>query len=131
MVSCLRHGFTEAQAGCDDWGKQAAKNTYKGVYQGGVPGGVYQGGVPGGWKRGSQKRGKRERAGAGESRELPRTDEWVVAAVSLVPFMREGQIDARNGHGLTPLMLACAHGSPGKQNSPNFLTFPELVSQIF
>ena len=25
MVSCLRHGFTEAQPGFDDWGKQVAK----------------------------------------------------------------------------------------------------------
>ena len=80
---------------------------------------------------GESEAGEAGRAGAGESREHPRIDEWIVAAISLLPHMKEKQIDARNERGMTPLMTACAQGSPGKQNSPNFLTFPELIAQTF
>ena len=85
--------------------------------QGGGSGGVRSGGSGKGW--------------SGESREHPRIDEWIVAAISLLRYMKKKQIDARNERGMTPLMTACAIGSPGKQNSPNFLTFPELIAQTF
>ena len=92
---------------------------------------MYQGGVrTSGVEAGESEAGEAGRAGAGDLKNLPRKEAWSATVPSLLSYMRPGQIDARNGNGKTPLMVACSVGSSGKQTSPNFLTFPELRTYL-
>ena len=55
----------------------------------------------------------RGEAGAGDSGERPRNQEWIQVALQVAESMNKPTLDLINYNGMTALMLAAAHGTLG------------------